>query len=172
MSVIGVDPGLSGALALYDPVNNTLDITDMPTNTFVVGKGKRERVDQAVLLEYFELAKVLGVELVAIEQVAGRPGQSGMFAFGFSVGLIHMACTAARLPLTTPTPGKWKKVMGVAGKTADNAGLIMQRANETFPDHRNKFYGPQGGKRVDRAEAALIAMYATMGRKDNAVDFP
>ena len=92
MSVIGVDPGSGGALALYDAKNDALDITDMPTATVTIGKSRRMRIDAVSLLEYFEVAKLMGAELVIIEAVGGRPGQSGMnaFTFGYGVGLIYM----------------------------------------------------------------------------------
>lgn len=163
MSVIGVDPGLSGAFALYDQRTGSLTIEDMPTWWAVSGKKKRQRVDPIAVLEYFELGKMLGVELCVIEAVGARPGQSGMFTFGYSVGLVYMACVAARIAIENVSPQTWKRMMHVTGKSrvpgAKNE-MILARANEVFPDHRNLFYGTQGGKKIDRAEAAMIAKYA------------
>ncbi len=169
MSVIGVDPGLTGAMARYDSEADTLDIMDMPTWWMTVGKKKRQRVDAVDLAEYFELAKMMGVELVVIEAVGGRPKQSAGagFVFGYTVGLIYMACVMCRLVVETVPPQTWKKFMRVPGKkglpsekrAAEQA--IQHRADELFPHHRDKWRGPHGGKRLDRCEAAMLAKFGT-----------
>src|SRR5688572_15999903 len=100
MSVIGVDPGLNGALAYISDDGKDVHITDMPTWSMIVSKKARARVDAVGLIEYFELAKMMGVKLVMIEAVGGRPRQSASagFVFGYSVGLVYMACVACKLP--------------------------------------------------------------------------
>lgn len=163
MSIIGVDPGVHGAFALYDYRAGTLETRDMPTWQMTVNKKKRDRVDPIAVLEYFELAKLYGVELCIIEAVGGRPGQANMFAFGYSVGLVYMACVAARIAIEAVAPQTWKKLMKVPGKKggvkSEKDDAILSRACELFPDYTSGFYGPSGGKRVDRAEAALLAKY-------------
>lgn len=159
MSIVGVDPGLHGAMAFYEPRTGLLEITDMPTFNMTVGARTRERIDAVALLEYFELAKMQGATLVVIEQVGGRPKQGNMFPFGYSIGLLYMACIAARIPIEAVPSRTWKKLMRVPGKK-DDEGNIISRADELFPDHRNLWRGPKGGPKLDRAEAALIAKYA------------
>lgn len=174
MSVIGVDPGASGALAHYDISSNTLDVQDLPTWNMATANGKtRKRIDAVGLLEYFEEKKLAGVQLVMIEAVGGRPKQSASsgFVFGYGVGLIYMACVAVRLPIETVPPQTWKKMMRVPGKGKRAAqkegktpkqieGMIVQRADELFPNYSNEWRGPRGGYRLDRAEAAILARYA------------
>jgi len=161
MSVIGVDPGSGGALALYDAKNDALDITDMPTATVTIGKSRRMRIDAVSLLEYFEVAKLMGAELVIIEAVGGRPGQSGMnaFTFGYGVGLIYMAAIAARIPIESVPAGTWKRLLKVPGKKNSAPGDIVLRADEMFPNHRALWRGVKGGLKVDRAEASMLAWY-------------
>lgn len=169
MSVIGVDPGLSGAMARLDYTTGALDIQDMPTWNMVVAKKTRTRVDANDLIDYFELQKMMGAELVLIEAVGGRPKQSASaaFVFGYTVGLIYMACISVRLPIETVPPQVWKKVLGLPGKkekqgktSKEQNGLIIQRADELMPEYRNLWRGPQGGYKLDRAEAAMLAYYA------------
>lgn len=174
MSVIGVDPGGTGALAHYDIAANTLDVEDMPIWNMAIGKGKtRKRIDAVALLEYFEVKKMQGVQLVMIEAVGGRPKQSASnaFVFGYGVGLIYMACVACRLPIETVPSQTWKKLMRVPGKGKRQAeklgrtpkeveGMIVQRADELYPESRGLWRGPRGGYRLDRAEAAILARYA------------
>ena len=184
--VMGVDPGANGALCVYDSdTNSIVSMNDMPVWYMAVGKTSRARIDAPALEDIIVFAKeILGVELVVIEEVNERPKQSGMFAFGFSVGLLYMACISARLPIETVPPATWKKLMRVPGKpkstrapkdetpeqeearkkknrenskAADDS--IVHRADELFPDFRRMWRGPQGGYKVDRAEAALLARF-------------
>lgn len=182
MSVIGVDPGLSGALACYDYDTGGMSIIDMPIFHMVVAKKKRARVDAIALLEYFDMQKMMGAELVIIEAVGGRPKQSASsaFVFGYTVGLIYMAAISCRIPVETVPPQVWKKILKVPGKVVartekdkmalltgeknkvkqkESDGAIIMRADELMPDHANLWRGPQGGYKVDRAEAAMLALY-------------
>lgn len=169
MSVIGIDPGSTGALANYDYRTGALTVTDIPAWHMPVGKKVRKRIDAVALLEYFEVQKMAGAQLVMIEAVGARPRQSGMFVFGYGVGLIYMACIACKLPIETVSPTVWKKIMRVPGKREskkegkndkEHEAAIMSRTYECFPDYRGIFIGPKGGNKVDRAEASLLAKYA------------
>jgi len=186
VSVIGVDPGVHGALAHYDQHTGWLEVTDMPIWYMEISKGrKRARVDANNLLDYFELAKVSGCQLVMIEAVGGRPKQSasGAFVFGYTVGLVYMACIACKLPIETVPSQVWKRIMNVPGKKGkskdapvyDNLedaiavaklekkisnGAIISRADELMPDYSALWRGDRGGYKLDRAEAALLAYYA------------
>lgn len=180
--IIGVDPGLNGAMATYNYATGAVTVEDMPTFSMVVGRKARKRVDANDLLSYFELQKMMGAELVIIEAVGGRPRQSASsgFVFGYTVGLVYMACIAARIPIETVTPQVWKGLLNVTGKKVAKTekekmalltgeakkqkpkeidGLIIKRADELMPDHASLWRGKKGGYMVDRAEAALLAYY-------------
>lgn len=180
MSVMGVDPGITGALAhLMD--DGSLDIVDMPIWLMQLKGGKfRKRIDAVALYSHLDMAKMLGCDLVMIESVGGRPKQSASaaFQFGYAAALVYMACVALELPVKTEDPGVWKKVIGVPGKAvrrkkgepkleaADNAankklqeGMIVQRADQLFPAYTSEWRGPRGGYQLDRAEAALLALF-------------
>jgi hypothetical protein len=106
-----------------------------------------------------------------IEAVGGRPkqGASSAFVFGYTVGLIYMACVSVKLPIETVPPQVWKKILAVPGKKnkkdepvrpqKDIDGAIIGRADELMPAHRSMWRGPQGGFKMDRAEAAMLAFY-------------
>ena len=70
-----------------------------------------------------------------------------------------MACFYSNIIIETVTPMTWKAYMRVPGKTKADDSAIMARADELFPEDRHLFRGPQGGKKLDRAEAAMIARY-------------
>jgi len=182
MTVLGVDPGLDGALACYDYNTGTVQVEDMPTFSMVISKKTRRRVDANALLDYFEMQKAMGAELVIIEAVGGRPKQSASsaFVFGYTVGLIYMAAITNRIPVETVPPQVWKKILNVPGKVVartekdkmailtgekpkvkqkESDGAIIMRADELMPDYTKLWRGPNGGYKVDRAEAAMLALY-------------
>lgn len=160
--MMGIDPGVHGAIAICSAEDASLvSIQDMPVWSMPVGKRTRDRVDAVELGDIFDEALLLGVELVVIEAVGGRPRQSasGGFVFGYTVGLLYMACIDRRLAIETVPPGTWKKLLNVPGKSKANDDAIMQRADEIFPNDRDLFRGPKGGKKLDRAEAAMLAHF-------------
>ena len=85
--VLGIDPGLSGACALYIPTTGALTVFDMPTLALSRG-GKAKREPDAV-----ELARLIDaagpIAHAFVEQVGAMPGQgvSSVFAFGKVFGL-------------------------------------------------------------------------------------
>lgn len=168
MTVIGVDPGLSGAMTHYG-VAGPITCRDMPVFNMTVNRKERKRLDMVELYQYFELHKIMGARLVVLEAVGGRPKQSASaaFVFGYTVGAIFAVCVALRLPIETVSPAVWKQALRVPGKKdkksskPDSAyeGKIISRADEILPDFTHMWRGPQGGRKVDRAESALIAHY-------------
>ena len=156
--VLGIDPGLEGAFALYDTdrPNDLLMVEDMPVVKRTVGKMQRPRLDMPKLEEtiasYCDEHKV---DLVTIEDPGTRPRQSGTMAFGFGLGAVHAFMFAKRLRVEIVVPTKWKKTLRVPKDKKE----ATYRAEELFPACRNLFRGPKGGTLDGRAEAAMIALY-------------
>ena len=149
--IVGIDPGLSGAIAVLGPSGDLCDVIDMPTFEIVRNKSKKRDVDTVAFARI--IAELSGnASHVVVERVGAMPGQgvTSMFAFGKCYGIIHGVIAADRLPVTEYTPQFWKKKLGVQqGKDA-----ARKRACELWPDRSEWF------KRVKddgRAEAALIA---------------
>ena len=153
MRVIGIDPGLDGAIAVIS--TNSCRIIDMPTVT-IERNGKNKRQVSAT-----ELAEILYTVKsddchVFVERVSAKTGQgvTSVFSFGRSFGMIEGILAAFRLPVTFVPPATWVKAVGRGqGKDASRA-----RAMELFPDNQADF------KRVKddgRADAALIAYWGT-----------
>lgn len=148
--ILGIDPGLSGALAFKG--ENTLVAIDMPTVSIQRnGKNKRE-IDLAGLVSDID---ALGpVEHAYVEQVGAMPGQgvSSVFSFGKSYGSILGILAAKRIPYTLVSPVRWKKALQVpAGKDA-----ARHRASQLLPQYAELW---PLVKHDGRAEAALIAVY-------------
>ena len=151
--VIGIDPGLSGAVAVL--YGDTLRVIDMPTMT-VERNGKAKRQVSAS-----ELAELIyscqGEDChVYVEKVSAMAGQgvTSVFSFGRSFGMIEGILAAFKLPVTYVAPATWVKAVGRGqGKDASRA-----RAMELFPNNQTDF------KRVKddgRADAALIAYWGS-----------
>lgn len=156
-SFLGIDPGLSGALALYAPAGNVLDVLDMPVLSLERnGKSKKE-IDLYLLARHLDdwTSRYL-IQLAVIEKVGSMPGQgvSSMFAFGQAYGIVQMAVASCFIPLTRVTPQKWKGALNVpAAKDGSRA-----RASELLPKHSGLWTRV---KDDGRAEASMLALYAS-----------
>ena len=151
--VLGIDPGLSGAFALFTPTTGALVVFDMPTFTLSRG-GKTKRDPDAT--ELARLVDAAGpIAHAFVESVGAMPGQgvSSVFAFGLALGIL----AANFIPLTMVAPVKWKRALGVP---AEKDGA-RARASQLMPAHAGLW---SRCKDDGRAEAALIAYYgATLG---------
>jgi crossover junction endodeoxyribonuclease RuvC len=160
--VAGIDPGVTGALAVYDSITGKLVmVEDLPFWFQSVGTRKKKRLDPIGLSNLIGLVGLMGVELIVLEAVGGRPKQSAMggFSFGYAVGMIYMSIMYEEIMLETVPPAQWKKLMNIPGKAKAGDEDILNRADEMFPDSRALFRGPQGGRKLDRAEAAMLAKF-------------
>jgi crossover junction endodeoxyribonuclease RuvC len=155
MAVIGIDPGLSGALALYMPDTEALDVRDMPT--FVLpkgGTGKRTELDLYGLAAIIDGWSALKVRAV-VEMVSSSPqmGVASAFSFGGSYWAARMALAAQFIPTELVAPQVWKRDLKVpAAKDGARA-----RASAFLPRHAHNW---ARAKDDGRAEASLIALWA------------
>ncbi|WWT39885.1 crossover junction endodeoxyribonuclease RuvC [Microcystis phage Mwe-JY08] len=145
--IIGVDPGVSGAIAAVGPDGRHLAHMLMP----VVKVGTRSRVNGAAVSAF--LRGIPGIRHVFIEQVGAMPGQgvTSMFTFGHSAGLVEGVVTGLGHPMTLVTPQAWKKRAGLIGLDKDAA---RSRAVQLFPGVRDL---DLKGKGQAIADALLIA---------------
>jgi hypothetical protein len=177
-AVVGIDPGLHGALVLYRPnppavllsEGGVVGGTEPHLMVWDIPKAKVQKTLSKAMLEFdkqgiFDLARALvdvyGAQRVIIENVSGRAGQGSGFSFGFGVGLLHMAFVAAGAKPETVTPSVWKR----DAKVPADKDKTTACADETFPDYKHLFRVPYKNTptkivtRHDRAEAALIAWW-------------
>lgn len=154
--IIGIDPGLSGALALFslnEDGSLTLNaVMDMPTQSNLKGKGRV--VDLFKLREMFSFLEG-EVECVYIEAVISRPTEAPTAAFKF--GQMAMApeamAVAFNMKVRPVWPQMWKKAAGLINKDK-SASLALARQEFPHLTDRFKFKVNEG-----RAEAALIGYY-------------
>ena len=150
--VIGIDPGISGAIAVFDWYTKSLvEVVDMPTLEVDSGKTKKRHISAVSLANHLTL---FSNAHVVTEKVGAMPGQGvvSMWNFGRSAGIIEGVVAALRMPHTYVTPQTWTKGVGrAAGKDASR-----MRAMELFPTRAELF---KRAKDDGRADAALIAYW-------------
>jgi len=162
MVIIGIDPGLSGAIALIERIDGEirLEVFDVPIHQIKRGKSAKKELDAHTLAGIFLRGSLRKPQPyhAFIERVGAMPGQgvSSMFAFGKVYGAM-LACVACfGLPYTLVTPVAWKKATGVpVGEGASKDGS-RARASQLMPQHASLWARV---KDDGRAEAALIAYY-------------
>ena len=99
MKIIGIDPGLSGAIAILEN-NKVLRIFDMPVMS--EEKKNKRQINSALLVNILKDNISNNEEIsVVIEQVNAMPGQgvTSMFNFGQTFGAIKGICAALQLPI-------------------------------------------------------------------------
>lgn len=152
---IGIDPGLSGAIARLDSDTSDLRVEDVPTFELLRnGKKKREIDFHSLARMMDEMAREKGTRII-IEGVGAMPGQgvSSVFAFGKSFGVLIGVAASTFCPIDFVSPAKWKRDMGV---TASKDGS-RARASMLFPRHSERW---ARAKDDGRAESVLIATWA------------
>ena len=109
MKIIGIDPGLSGAIAVLEN-KKVLNIFDMPVMS--EGKKNKRQLNSALLVNLIKENINIDDDIaVVVEQVNAMPGQgvTSMFNFGQTFGAIKGICAALQLPIFFVRPSKWKK---------------------------------------------------------------
>jgi crossover junction endodeoxyribonuclease RuvC len=147
MRVLGVDPGLQGALASWD--GKQLIVVDVPIMK------ARKRGNEVNLPAFADLVRKLAPFGAAyVERNSSRPreGVSSARKGGLVEGIILGCVIVYTKNIIRVPPNQWKRIMRV---TKDKE-YSCTKAIEEFPDYHYFF-----AKKKDhgRAEAALLALY-------------
>ena len=149
MLTVGIDPGLTGAVAFLRN-GEYVALFDIPTTLKGSGSVKQE-VEPGGLKRMF-LERLEGREDVAIalERVSAMPGQgsSSVFSFGDTYGCCRSVASLTGYPLHLVTPTTWKKHFGLGRDKEESRAL----ASRLFPGAELHLK-----KHADRAEALLMA---------------
>ena len=155
MLIIGIDPGISGAMCFFQNGEIT-DVIDMPS--MADGKkNKRQINSQQVFNEISE--RIINIPkkeiIVVIEQVSAMPGQgvTSMFNFGQSFGVLKGVFSAMQIPMDFVTPVKWKRFFNLIKTNKDSS---RTKAIEIYP-----YISPKLSRKKDanKADAILIASF-------------
>jgi crossover junction endodeoxyribonuclease RuvC len=147
MRVLGVDPGLQGALAVWD--GKQLTVIDVP-----IVKA-RTRGNEVNLPAFADLVhKLAPFDAAYIERNSSRPheGVSSARKGGLVEGIILGCVIVYSKNITRVAPTQWKRVM----KLTKDKDYSITRAIELFPSYHDLFARK---KDHGRAEAALLAFF-------------
>ena len=153
MKIIGIDPGLTGAIAILEN-KKVLGLFEMPI--MAEGKKNKRQLNSAQLVNILKENTVHDEDIaVVVEQVNAMPGQgvTSMFNFGQSFGILKGLCSAMQLPVYFVRPAKWKKYFSLIKSEKDAS---RTRAIEIFP-----YFSSQLARKKDsnKADAILLASF-------------
>ena len=155
MIIIGIDPGISGAICILEN-KKIIEIYDTPT--MIDGKKNKKQINGAqianIIKNKIDNNKDKEIVLV-VEHVNAMPGQgvTSMFNFGQSFGVIKGICAALSLPIYFVRPSKWKKHFNLINTNKDAS---RTKAIELYPKNSGEL---SRKKDSNRADAILIARY-------------
>ena len=148
--VIGIDPGIHGAIAGIDDEQKLVGVFDMPV---MPGIGSRQQVNGVELAKTIIRFGLFDGVSVRIEEVTSMPqdGSVQSFSFGKSVGIVIGVVNALMIPVSFVKPQEWKKQAGLLKKDKDASRTLAQ---QLYPD-------ASLARKMDdgRAEAILIARF-------------
>ncbi len=152
---VGIDPGLSGALAAVTDSGDFVSVHDAPTLTVKKGGGKKRVYLESEMVKIVEgLMTCYEIRLVGLENQHAMPkqGVTSVFSLGMGFGLWLGILAGCKLPYERIEPGTWKRDMGLVSGSDKNASVV--KALQLFPTAPLTLK-----KHSDRAEAILIAEY-------------
>jgi crossover junction endodeoxyribonuclease RuvC len=164
--IIGIDPGLTGAIAFIG--RDGYIVEDLPTMANGKGKAKVKRqIDPGELAEMIKHQSNQSGEKpikVYLERVAAmnKQGVSSVFSLGETYGAIKAVVATLQIPIEIISPQEWKKFYNLRRdkKQSVTKELSRTKAIELFPEAsltRKKDH--------NLAEALLIANYGV--KKEN-----
>ena len=155
--ILGVDVGLSGAIAVVDANGELIAVHDMPCLEGA-GPAGRRAICPPLLAEIIAQSHA---SKAFVERVGARPGEgpAGAFAFGHSAGIIAGILASALIPAALLTPPQWKRLVGIPRGSDGAKDAARAEAIRRWPAKASWF----ARKKDDgRAEAALIAVAGMM----------
>ena len=121
MLIIGIDPGINGAICFFEN-GEVKDVIDMPT--MQDGKKNKRQINGNQIFNEIS-SRISNLDTkninVVVEQVSAMPGQgvTSMFNFGQSFGVIKGICAAMQLSIFFVRPAKWKKYFDLINTEKD-----------------------------------------------------
>lgn len=148
--VVGIDPGLTGALAILDNDGALVALADLPVSRT---PGKLAWIDGWHLEDLLGTHTQINKCVAVVELVSSMPkqGVASSFAFGVAFGSILSILQAWEMPLHLVKPSKWKRDLQLAGK---DKKASLYKARLLFPGADLKL-----AKHHGRAEALLLAYW-------------
>ena len=152
MKVLGIDPGIHGALAIIDindgAVPELIAVCDVPT----IGVKAKERANTMIVRDWLLAHRP---DHALIERAGSMPkqGVASTFKYARAVGSLETVVACLDIPYSIIEPAAWKKFHHLIGADKEAS---RQRVLQLFPNVHTLF-----SRKMDhqRAEAVLIALH-------------
>lgn len=144
MTILGIDPGVSGAVMLLAAGRVQL-VGDMPT----VDVRGRKWIDPAGVVRIVRAAGQIDMAVVEHVQGVQQAGATSAFSFGRGFGLLEGVLAGLGVPVTLVRPQVWTKALGVSR----DKGSHRLAAGRLWPAAAHLF---ERVKDDGRADAALL----------------
>lgn len=144
MTILGIDPGVSGAVMLLAAGHVQL-VGDMP----IVDVRGRKWIDPAGVVRIVRAAGQIDMAVVEHVQGVQQAGATSAFSFGRGFGLLEGVLAGLGVPVTLVRPQVWTKALGVSR----DKGSHRLAAGRLWPAAAHLF---ERVKDDGRADAALL----------------
>ena len=128
MIYVGIDPGKSGGICVYDTDDNTVDFVKMPSTV------------HGIIVELSVIKRGYTDVKVVLEKVHSMPGQgvASTFTFGQGYGQLQGAIAALGLQCIEVIPNKWMRCIGSMPKEKSERkkfikDWVEKRSGESVP---------------------------------------
>jgi crossover junction endodeoxyribonuclease RuvC len=152
VKILGVDPGLAGAMCIIDVSDGTppqlVAVLDLP----VIGDGTKRRIDARAVYDWIQRYEPQ-IAYIELAGVMPRQGISSGFRYGRAVGALETVVALAGISTNIIAPAKWKAFFGLVGSDKENDRL---KALQLFPAAHDQL---SLKKHHQRADAILLALF-------------
>ena len=164
MIFLGIDPGLSGAIAMIPGKTNEAEVWDMP-------------IYKAGTKSFYDIAELQGLFVLAREKAYTGPGSSAeifcvierqnpfpgegvrsVFSLGYGTGILETLLVTNEISYKRVQAKQWQQACGISGKGQAVKAFSFQHARNLFP--HVQLVTPRGRQLDGRSDALNIAYYA------------
>lgn len=161
MIYLGIDNGISGGLAFFNPSTLELNIYPMPVVAVKSAKGNKNEYNIPEIISIIKKYPQIG--LAVLEKAQAYPGQGSVsnFTVGRCFGLMEGILASLGIPYVVVHPKTWQKKAfeGLAHQDTKQASILV--AQRLFP--QTSFVATERSKKPHDGltDAALMAYHAS-----------
>lgn len=158
MRYIGIDIGLSGAIAFVD-TDGGYRTFDMPIYIVTKGKAIRRKIDEQGLVEIIKDITLCMPNLIAYveqQQAYHKQGVVSTFSLAYQFGFVKGVLQALGIRHETVMPQRWQKEFNIV-RSKDTKNASYEKVSSLFPKATTKT--KRGRIKDGNCDALLIAEY-------------
>jgi Holliday junction resolvasome RuvABC endonuclease subunit len=159
ISILAIDPGVSGAVVFVDREGRIRQKFHLPTITVKVGKKNRRMVDCGVLFRLLDsIHSAIGIDFAVVEKVNSYgQGRTSAFTFGRAVGCVDGVLGSLGIRVEEITPQTWKAHCCLFSADKEASVVLARRHFDELSDIKDTDTGI--------ADAALMALCFAQQRR-------